>query len=300
MSNKDSCGLREAEGSYRVHDIAVTSPNQLAGDGTPDYQLPPRDNSWLGQPGGARGVDEDGQVGQTRLRTVRVGSADGLVGENLGLNVRRQSEEAHIRKLVADLLGNLPGDIRVDDAQATRSDAQALDERVASQVVVDESRLRTNAPEPPPQKDKGRRVLKVHGDNILGLDAHFCAQPVAVPQDDVVGLGVRVTPALEDEHGPAGSARVRRHGLDQVEEVQPVGILAVVHPRDARERAVDQEEIVPRRRPRVEVGDGGCEGWRRDGERDCEALDHDERRRRQRVQTRHDVVSMVDTRYCCC
>lgn len=53
---------------------------------------------------------------------------------------------------------------------------------LASQVIIDKSRLRTNRPQPKPQKDKLLRVDKVHRNNLFRLDVMLLLQPCSITQ----------------------------------------------------------------------------------------------------------------------
>lgn len=83
-----------------------------------------------------------------------------------------------------------------------------MDQRLSRQVVIDEGGFGANAPEGPPDEDEGFRVLEVHGDDFLRLDAMLGAQPGAVSQSFVVDVTVGVCLAFKDEEG-LGSGRRR-------------------------------------------------------------------------------------------
>lgn len=118
-------------------------------------------------------------------------------------------------------------------------------ERLASEVEIDESGLGTDAPERPPEQDESVRVLKVQRDDIVGLDAEAGAEVGAVTQNCIVELTVRVSGALEEQHGLVAVAGALGVGLEDVKGVEAVLPAAVGHLGDALEDAAEHERVVP-------------------------------------------------------
>lgn len=134
-------------------------------------------------------------------------------------------------------------------------------QRRAGEVIVDKRRLRTNAPEPKPDKDEVLRVLEIHGHNLARLDAQLRLEVMAISEDRIVALRIGEALALKDQQDAVARGFVRRIALEDVEEAEAVGEFAVVHARGAGDGAFEEEEVVPETGASVEVGGGSEEGW---------------------------------------
>lgn len=142
-----------------------------------------------------------------------------------------------------------------------------------SQVVIDKRRLRAYGPQRKPHKHKGVGVFKVHGHDILGLDAKPALDPVAIAEDLVVRLRVRVRLAVKDEKRLVGVAGALGMALQDVEEVDCVGSEAAADADRGLDDGFDERIVVPEAGFGVEVGQGGGRGGEDDGEGDW----HEER-----------------------
>ncbi|KAH8717913.1 hypothetical protein HC256_002589 [Beauveria bassiana] len=254
----------------RVHDVAAAAAEQHGAHGAAGDALGPRDDGGLGQARGAGRVDEDGHVGEFLLCAVAVGEADrGDAGGRRG-DVGRPDDKLDARpEARAHLISDVVRDGGVQDALARRGGLDAVRERLARQVIVDEGGLGANGPEPPPQEQKRVRVLVVEGDNGAGLDAVMRAQVGAVAEDGVVKLGVRVAAVLEQQHVAVGVALAARPVLEGVEEREAVVAHAAHEPPHADEANLLHGQVVPQPGLGVEVGAGGDGGWCRDGKGHC-------------------------------
>lgn len=91
---------------------------------------------------------------------------------------------------------------------------------------------------------------------------------MAIPQNLVVGLGVCVRPALEDEKKLVGEARILGRGFQGVEEVDCVVLEAMADMESGLGDAFDEPCVVPDAAFGVEVGQGGGRRGEEDGKRD--------------------------------
>jgi len=119
--------------------------------------------------------------------------------EGLGLESWGEVDEAHVGQRALDLIGDLLGDVGVDEAQAGGGGLEAVLEGLAGEVVVDEGGLGADAPQSPPQKDEGVGVLEVDGDNVARLDAKLLFEKGTVAEDAVVDVCVGEVATLEDD-----------------------------------------------------------------------------------------------------
>jgi hypothetical protein len=136
------------------------------------------------------------------------------------------------------------------------------------QIVIDKRRLRANSPQRKPHKHKGIRVFKVHGHDILGLDAKLGLDPVAVAEDSVVRLRIRVRPAVKDEERLVGVAGALGMALQGVEEVDCVRPKTAADADGGLDNTLYERVVVPEAGFGVEVGQGGGCGGEDDGEGD--------------------------------
>lgn len=168
----------------------------------------------------------------------------------------------------------MAGHGRVDEADLCGGRLDAVGEGRAGEVKVDKRRLGADAPEPPPEEDKGVGVLKVEGDDVAGPDAEVGAQIGAVTQDGVVERAVGVgggsggVGRVQEQHRLVGVAGAGGAGLEGVKEVEAVGAAAVDDAGDAPEDAAEHQRVVPERCAGVEVGGGAEGGGHGDGEGD--------------------------------
>lgn len=139
---------------------------------------------------------------------------------------------------------------------------------LACQIVIDKRRLRANGPQRKPHKHKGVRVLKVHGHDILGLDAKPGLDPVAVAEDFVVRLRIRVRLAVKHEERLVGVAGALGMAFQRVEEVDCVCSEVAADADGGLDDGLDEAVVVPEGGFGVEVGQGGGGGGEDDGERD--------------------------------
>ena len=72
-----------------------------------------------------------------------------------------EDTELDVRKLLADIVANVGGDVRVDQYQSSLRALQAVDQRLAGQVVVDEGGLCADGPEGHKQEHELGRILEV-------------------------------------------------------------------------------------------------------------------------------------------
>ncbi len=193
--------------AYCVHDV-VAAIQKTRAHGAANDALSPRDNGSLGQAGGARGINENGHVGHLVLGAVGIREANRRDVLCSSLNIGRESDEANLAELGLDLIGDVVGNSRVDQADGRGGSLDAVNQRLARQVVVDKGGFGTNGPQGEPHDEERVRVLEVHGDNVVWLDPEVRAHPGAVAEHLVVELGIGEVLTLKDENVLVGVALV--------------------------------------------------------------------------------------------
>ena len=143
-----------------------------------------------------------------------------------------------------------------------------MQQRLIRQVVVDESRLRADGPERKPDEDEGVRIDKVHGDDLILLDAEAPLDPRAIPQHFLVRLAVGPRVAREQQERLVFVRRRLRPLFERVEQIQPVALLA----HGAVDRHIDEGRdelpVVADMELSVEVGEEGRGRGQGEAERD--------------------------------
>lgn len=79
--------------------------------------------------------------------------------------------------------------VLVDEHQTGGARPHGVEQGSARQIVVDEGRLRANAPQGKPQPDEDVAVHEIDGDHVFLAHA-LCLEPGGVLQDNLVGLGI--------------------------------------------------------------------------------------------------------------
>lgn len=183
--------------------------------------LAPGHDGRLGQPRGARRVDEHGHAVALLGPARRIREARWRQGQDRVL--QGAVEEDGLDMVSQRSCHKLGLALGVDEHQARRARRDGVCKRLARQVVVDKRGLCADAPEAKPDPDKDAAVGKVHGDNVVLLHA-LAQQPRRILEHSLVRLGIRPCLAVEDDPG-VGCARRLRVRLERIEEVQPVAAL---------------------------------------------------------------------------
>lgn len=118
----DFCEQTDRRGNYQegstycVHGVVGPTVQEDVGNGSASDAFCPRHNGGLGQARGARGIDQNGHVGEGRLGPVGIRCPDGIRTGGFSFEGRIKNDKLDVVHLLLDLVANVGRNTGVNDA----------------------------------------------------------------------------------------------------------------------------------------------------------------------------------------